>query len=398
MADYDIAAIRSLMLDAFTAEELERFCQERPAFDPVRDEFGPRFSFNDMIDATLDYCDRQRLLPDLLAEIEQLNPRQYARYRDRLLQAEPPPAVEQQPSVLARAWAWLVARAHRNRHGLRIGAGLVVLAAIVAAVAIGVPAYLRQRQQPKYWADCFLNTTSPDRRLTCLAGLIRLQDKPYYAQYLFFDRLDPEERVAMFAVSDPKGMEADLALAIAALYTRLDNDPHGDDLLQAMATALAATGLSTDEALKLSLEIEQWQAGRARYAAGEYLPAIRAYTLAVGQNDENSATYLERALAYIGVISYSRALDDLLRAHKLDAQRRGQIKAIITADSGLLAYLWKHSSSYADLLSGVPTLTPTPRPTHTPTPVHTSTPARALTPTPTPALMPTSTPLPAPSF
>ena len=45
---YNIAAIRNLIRDAFTAKELWRFCQDRPAFRPVLVHFGPSFSFADL--------------------------------------------------------------------------------------------------------------------------------------------------------------------------------------------------------------------------------------------------------------------------------------------------------------------------------------------------------------
>lgn len=38
---HNLATIRSLLLAAFTAEDLRRFCQAHPSFRPIVDRFGP---------------------------------------------------------------------------------------------------------------------------------------------------------------------------------------------------------------------------------------------------------------------------------------------------------------------------------------------------------------------
>jgi 3',5'-cyclic AMP phosphodiesterase CpdA len=81
---YNIAAIRNLLRDAFTARELERFCQDRPVFRPLLRNFGPGASLEERIDAVLTYCDTRLLFPELLAEIRDYNPRQYRRYAAQL--------------------------------------------------------------------------------------------------------------------------------------------------------------------------------------------------------------------------------------------------------------------------------------------------------------------------
>jgi 3',5'-cyclic AMP phosphodiesterase CpdA len=82
--EYNIAAIRNLLRDAFTARELERFCQDRPVFRPLLGNFGPGSSLEDRIDAVLTYSDKRLLFPELLAEIRHYNPRQYGRYAAQL--------------------------------------------------------------------------------------------------------------------------------------------------------------------------------------------------------------------------------------------------------------------------------------------------------------------------
>jgi formylglycine-generating enzyme required for sulfatase activity len=78
--EYNLATIRQLLLAAFTPEELRRFCYDRPTFRPVVNRFGPGYGHDDMVDELITFCDRYRYFPELLAEIKQANPRQYAHY------------------------------------------------------------------------------------------------------------------------------------------------------------------------------------------------------------------------------------------------------------------------------------------------------------------------------
>jgi len=82
--EYNLAAMRDLIQDAFTANDLWRFCQTRPAFAPTLTHFNRASSLQEMIDALTQYCGTRLLFPDLLAEIQAINPKQYARYRSRL--------------------------------------------------------------------------------------------------------------------------------------------------------------------------------------------------------------------------------------------------------------------------------------------------------------------------
>ena len=88
---YSIATIRALLLAAFTAEELRRFCQDRPPFRPISDRFGPNLGFDDMVARAIDYCESRRLFYELLAEVKKHNPRQYARFEPDLFVTTPPP-------------------------------------------------------------------------------------------------------------------------------------------------------------------------------------------------------------------------------------------------------------------------------------------------------------------
>lgn len=72
---YNIAEIRQLLLVAFTPEELRRFCQDRPLFQPIIIRFSPDHGLDDMVDKVIDYCQTQLLLDELLAAVKQANPR-----------------------------------------------------------------------------------------------------------------------------------------------------------------------------------------------------------------------------------------------------------------------------------------------------------------------------------
>jgi hypothetical protein len=82
--EVNIAGVRILLREAFTAEGLQRFLNDRPLFRPILNDFGPKFSLEDMIDAVLDHCGTRLLFPELLAEVEAVNPRQYEQHRANL--------------------------------------------------------------------------------------------------------------------------------------------------------------------------------------------------------------------------------------------------------------------------------------------------------------------------
>lgn len=108
MADrYDIAAIRRLLMEAFTAEDLLRFCQDEPALEPVTVRFGPGQGLDDMVAEVINYCKTHRQVAALLEAVERANPAQYAHCGPYLL----PPAAVQAPGRLrdlARTpWPWL---------------------------------------------------------------------------------------------------------------------------------------------------------------------------------------------------------------------------------------------------------------------------------------------------
>jgi hypothetical protein len=72
---YNIGAVRRLLCEAFTAAELRRFCEDRPAFRPVALRFGPGDGLEEMVDEVIGYCRTRLLFGELLSEIQQYNPK-----------------------------------------------------------------------------------------------------------------------------------------------------------------------------------------------------------------------------------------------------------------------------------------------------------------------------------
>jgi formylglycine-generating enzyme required for sulfatase activity len=90
--EHDIAKIRQLLLAAFTPEELDRLFRSSssPQLQNVAKEFSPGDGLTIMADKAISYSRRYLLLPELLAELKQHNPRQYARFIEPELSEDKP--------------------------------------------------------------------------------------------------------------------------------------------------------------------------------------------------------------------------------------------------------------------------------------------------------------------
>lgn len=90
----DIAAIRNLLLDAFTADGLRQFCHDRPHLRPILDQFGSKQGLAGMVEEVITYCEKRPLFDHLLDEVKAYNPTQYDRFAAVLGRASlpsPPP-------------------------------------------------------------------------------------------------------------------------------------------------------------------------------------------------------------------------------------------------------------------------------------------------------------------
>jgi len=80
----DIGAVRELLAAAFTAEDLRRFCKDRPAFNPILGEVSREAGLNFVIDQVIQRCETHDLFDELFREVAKVNPRQYKRFEKRL--------------------------------------------------------------------------------------------------------------------------------------------------------------------------------------------------------------------------------------------------------------------------------------------------------------------------
>lgn len=80
----NLAVLAELLQEAFTADDLRRFCLYRPRFSDVLDGVAARPSLNELVDALILFSQTRGILGELLAEVERERPRQYDRFRDRL--------------------------------------------------------------------------------------------------------------------------------------------------------------------------------------------------------------------------------------------------------------------------------------------------------------------------
>jgi hypothetical protein len=84
LEEYDLAAIHDLMVAAFTASALRRFCRYRLPFDRVLRHFGEDPSLEDAVEIVIVHCQQHDLLSDLLVGIREERFGQYKRYYARL--------------------------------------------------------------------------------------------------------------------------------------------------------------------------------------------------------------------------------------------------------------------------------------------------------------------------
>jgi uncharacterized protein len=87
--NYDLKAIRRLLTDALSADELRRLVYDTPDFRRVYNAISSSMGKDEIIDRLIDYSERQLLMNQLLAAVRELNPAQYFRYRDDLTLKEP---------------------------------------------------------------------------------------------------------------------------------------------------------------------------------------------------------------------------------------------------------------------------------------------------------------------
>jgi CheY-like chemotaxis protein len=81
---YNLATIRSLLIVAFSSEELQTLCFDDPLFRPAFERFTRDMGKDRMIQELIEYCDRQLIVDKLLITIKKRNPGQFAKFEPKL--------------------------------------------------------------------------------------------------------------------------------------------------------------------------------------------------------------------------------------------------------------------------------------------------------------------------
>ncbi|MCX6031179.1 MAG: hypothetical protein NT169_18010 [Chloroflexi bacterium] len=92
---FDTAAVRELLMAAFSDEEFTTFCYD--CFRPAYDAFSIEMSRRRKTQILVEHCERQGRMEELLAKIKRANPYQYGQLKNRLRNGDPPPNPKPSP-------------------------------------------------------------------------------------------------------------------------------------------------------------------------------------------------------------------------------------------------------------------------------------------------------------
>ena len=82
--NYNRAVIRRLLLDAFTPDDLVRFCQDRDKFRHFTEYMPTPLSLVSAVDVLIERCEKELLILELLREVQEYNPAQYEKFEHKL--------------------------------------------------------------------------------------------------------------------------------------------------------------------------------------------------------------------------------------------------------------------------------------------------------------------------
>ena len=318
---------------------------------------------------------------------------------------------------------------------IAIIATLVTFLLILALVfAISRPGQNTTETLAQTYEDTFKNTSDPTLRLDNLAKLFSLPELAFEDRaHNLFESLTLAEKIALFS-TDTLHLQPQVRTVVHKTYVALENTEADNRLLQAMANALDQS--KELESVISANEIARWLDGRLAVAAGNYEEAKTAYSNAIDLNDENPATYFERALTLAALEDYDSALTDFESVLNLNKDWKERVADDIKNNSELYIAWWRNQETHLDLVALVltptntpaivatatatsptpkptvttrlvtpniatatatPKLTATPRPTSTPTPTSTPILTRSSTSTSSPTVTPSSTPTDTPT-
>ncbi len=294
--------------------------------------------------------------------------------------------------------AWIKANTPVNR--MRIFTIYFVISMMVITVLCITGSYfIYQKNQfatNEVLANAFITsyntTTNPNVRLDNLANLFNVPGYSNQAVELFYG-IALAERIDLFNQAT-QDLQPQIRTVIKGTYILLNGiDTNDARLLQAMLEALDK---SDETSRVLAKEIENWLAGVNAFVDKDYTEALANYSSAIGSNDENPATYFERAQTYIAMEEHAHAVDDLSKVLATSQQLdlgdhwRERVRQIVE-DTSQLHSLVRNHPDMAEFLPS-PTITPIP-----PSPIPTNTPPPTATPTSTATNTPTSTFTPEPN-
>lgn len=419
--EYDIGQIHSLLLAAFTPEELRRFCRDRPRFRPILDKFGPGQGKDDMVDRVIDYAESKGLLSELVAEIKKENPCQFDRFAEKLLEdpasakdgtSPPPEDVEprDRPSSLPAPTAGGISRQ-----------GIILPIAVVVGVAllVGLLLTLRSCVEPTATATATATSTAtatlppaPTDELEedAAAWDVFLEGWPEWsiakadmagasgrALRCSIEGGEPYSNVHCFRHLQVDSSHNAFALSLSFWFspTTTCNNEGGESIVQAIEVSVSRW--QEDKRYEMAVQWENVGEGAPQWrywAVDDWVPfdpAVRQTQCLDGERWH--ALRLEGKIAN-GQVDYQRLLVDeltwdLRRLSVPPAEAPGETPRVaiavqvdgnrVPSPYHLFLDQVKFESWY---VPPQPTLTPTPSPTNTPEPQPTSTPTPTSQPTP----------------
>lgn len=249
------------------------------------------------------------------------------------------------------------------------------LLAILAFMIAGYAIYQRQIQPSRTFMEEFQTSNSPDVKLTSLARLLELDDRPDSQGLELYSNLSHREKLSLFTeLSSPQNVATELMRVISATYQENENTPAGDEILGAMNTVLGQIGAVGAPSLKT--EIEFWIKGRQQANEKQnLLIAVSYYDGAWAESTTrgrpNYSVRFDRAMALIALKAYTSAFGDLQAIWEMAPERRGEIEAVIYANPGLVAFISENRAANPEILALITAVIPTStrRPSQTPRPL-----------------------------
>ncbi len=235
---------------------------------------------------------------------------------------------------------------------------LVTVSSLITIIALAFAGYLYYQQQNQSsetlastYINSFKNSNFQEVKITSLAGLFGLGDNYASQANDLFNTLDQDQKLALFKLTTPANVGNELVIVVGGVYQNMENTPEGNALLKAMADNLGQTG--SPDAIKLTLEINDWLGGRDAGVKEDYSLAISLYTRAFedsqDRKNENAAILIDRAIIYTVLGQYAEALVDYDTAIKIDKNRASEVKKAIL-ENQLLSNYWREvSTKYPNL-------------------------------------------------